>query len=110
MCSTCKLWIDADACPVVDIAIRTARAHHMEVTLVCDDAHHMMREGASTITVLRGADSADLKLVNLLRKGDVVITQDYGLASLILAKKAKEKVRICNKIHTFFIYTLIIFI
>lgn len=89
MCSTSKLWIDADACPVVDIAIRTARAHHMEVTLVCDDAHHMMREGASTITVLHGADSADLKLVNLLRKGDVVITQDYGLAALCLARGAE---------------------
>ena len=89
MCSTCKLWIDADACPVVDIAICTARSHHMGVTLVCDDAHHMQREGASTITVLRGADSADLKLVNLLRKGDVVITQDYGLAALCLARGAE---------------------
>ena len=84
-----QLWIDADACPVVDIAIRTAVKHGIEVTLVCDDAHHMQREGAKTITVLRGADSADLKLVNLLHKCDLVVTQDYGLAALCLARGAQ---------------------
>ena len=84
-----KLWIDADACPVVNEAIGVAKNHHIEVTLVCDDAHVMQREGAQTITVLRGADSADLKLVNLLKKGDVVVTQDYGLAALCLARGAQ---------------------
>lgn len=83
------LWIDADACPVVDIAIRVAQRHQVEVTLVCDDAHHMQREGARTITVARGADSADLMLVNLVNKGDAVVTQDYGLAALCLARGAK---------------------
>ena len=89
MCSICELWIDADACPVVDIAIQTARKRGIPVTLVCDDAHHMSREGARTITVLRGADSADLKLVNHLKKGDVVVTQDYGLAALCLSRGAQ---------------------
>ena len=84
-----KLWIDADACPVVNEAISVAKNHHIEVTLVCDDAHVMQREGAQTITVLRGADSADLKLVNLLSRGDAVVTQDYGLAALCLARGAK---------------------
>jgi len=83
------LWIDADACPVVNIAIRTAQRYQVEVTLVCDDAHHMQREGAQTITVSRGADSADLMLVNLVRKGDAVVTQDYGLAALCLARGAR---------------------
>ncbi len=84
-----RLLIDADACPVVDIALRIARAHHVPVTLVCDDAHEMRREGALTVTVLRGADSADLALVNMLEHGDVVITQDYGLAALCLARGAR---------------------
>ena len=84
-----RLWIDADACPVVDLAIRTAKRHGVEVTLVCDDAHHMQREGARTITVSRGADSADLMLVNLVHKGDCVVTQDYGLAALCLARGAR---------------------
>ena len=83
------LWIDADACPVVDIAIRVAQKHQVKVTLVCDDAHQMQREGAKTITVARGADSADLMLVNLVSKGDAVVTQDYGLAALCLARGAQ---------------------
>lgn len=83
------LWIDADACPVVENAIRVAKRHQVEVTLVCDDAHHMQRDGARTITVARGADSADLVLVNLVHKGDVVVTQDYGLAALCLARGAR---------------------
>jgi len=84
-----QLWIDADACPVVNLAIRVAARHGVEVTLVCDDAHHMQREGARTITVSRGADSADLMLVNLVHKGDCVVTQDYGLAALCLARGAR---------------------
>ncbi len=83
-----RLLIDADACPVVDIAIRVAMGRGLPVTLVCDDAHEMRREGAETVTVLRGADSADFKLVNLLSRGDVVVTQDYGLAALCLARGA----------------------
>lgn len=84
-----QLWIDADACPVVDIAIRVAGKHGVEVVLVCDDAHWMQREGARTITVARGADSADLMLVNLVHRGDAVVTQDYGLAALCLARGAR---------------------
>lgn len=83
-----RLFIDADACPVVDEAIAAAARCGVPVTLVCDDAHVMQREGAQTVTVLRGADSADLRLVNMLSRGDVVVTQDYGLAALCLAKGA----------------------
>ena len=83
-----QLWIDADACPVVNLAIRIAGERKIPVTLVCDDAHWMQREGAKTITVSRGADSADLMLVNLLQPGDAVVTQDYGLAALCLARGA----------------------
>ena len=61
--SGARLLIDADACPVVEIALRAARARGVEVLLVCDDAHEMRREGARTVTVARGADSADLRLV-----------------------------------------------
>lgn len=84
-----QLLIDADACPVTDIAIATARQFGVDVVLVCDFAHEMHREGATTITVLRGADSADFRLVNLLAAGDVVVTQDYGLAAMCLARGAQ---------------------
>lgn len=82
------ILIDADACPVTDITIACARRHGVPVTLFCDAAHRMERAGAQTVTVLRGADSADFALVNRVAAGDIVITQDYGLAAMALAKKA----------------------
>ncbi|MBQ9894614.1 MAG: YaiI/YqxD family protein [Ruminococcus sp.] len=83
-----KLLIDADGCPVVDIAVRTARKNGIECTIICDTAHSIQRDGAKTIIVDKGADSADFRLVNLVSKGDVVITQDYGLAAMCLSKRA----------------------
>lgn len=87
--SSPRLLIDADACPVTEIALGIAGKRGVPVVLVCDDAHQMRREGAETITVLRGADSVDFRLVNLLRPGDIVVTQDYGLAAMCLARGAK---------------------
>ncbi|MEG1470819.1 MAG: YaiI/YqxD family protein [Clostridia bacterium] len=84
-----RLFIDADACPVTNLAIALANERGVEVVLVCDDAHVMHREGAQTVMVARGADSADFTLVNLLKKGDVAVTQDYGLAAMCLSRGAR---------------------
>lgn len=84
-----RILIDADGCPVVDIAIACARRRNVSVILVCDTAHEFQRDGAQTIVVSQGADSADFRLVNLLIKGDLVITQDYGLAAMALARGAQ---------------------
>lgn len=84
-----KLYIDADGCPVVGQALRVAGRRHVESFLVCDTAHQMKRRGAETIVVDQGADSADFALLSRLKKGDLVITQDYGLAAMCLGKEAK---------------------
>lgn len=81
------LFIDADACPVTRIAIDIAAAREIKSVLVCDVSHNMVKKGAETILVEKGADSADMKIVSLIAKGDVVVTQDYGLAALVLAKR-----------------------
>lgn len=84
-----KLLIDADACPVVDIALKAAKENGVdECILLCDTSHLIERDGVKTIVVSKGADSADFALVNLVEKGDIVVTQDYGLAAMCLAKKA----------------------
>ena len=83
-----RILIDADACPVVDIAIDIAVENELECILLCDTAHYFNRDGARTIVLGQGADSVDFALVNMVHKGDIVITQDYGLASMCLAKKA----------------------
>lgn len=83
-----QILVDADACPVVDETIAVAKRFGVPVTLITDTARWMQREGAETITVEKGSDSADFRLVNMVRKGDVVVTQDYGLAAMALSKDA----------------------
>ena len=83
-----KIFIDADGCPVVGIAVSTAVKYGVECTIICDTAHSIKYEGAETITVGKGADSADLRLVNLVSEGDIAVTQDYGMAAMCLSRKA----------------------
>ncbi|MDN3448979.1 YaiI/YqxD family protein [Planococcus sp. APC 3906] len=82
-----KVLIDADGCPVVDLTIAAAKRFGLPVLLICDTAHIMQREGAETVTVSKGADAVDFVLVNKVDKGDIVVTQDYGLAAMVLAKR-----------------------
>lgn len=84
-----KILVDADACPVVDIVVALAIRQNIPCILICDTAHRIQRDGAQTVTIDKGADSADFALVNRTDPGDIVITQDYGLASMCLAKGAQ---------------------
>ena len=83
-----RILIDADGCPVVDEAVKIAKEKKMECMILCDTSHFFEKEGARTVTVSKGPDSVDFILVNMLRQGDIVITQDYGLAAMCLAKEA----------------------
>ncbi|MBR4867274.1 MAG: DUF188 domain-containing protein [Clostridia bacterium] len=82
-----RVFVDADGCPVVEETIELCRKFGYRCTLVADTAHHMIREGAETVIVTKGADAVDFKLVNMIAPGDLVVTQDYGLASMVLARR-----------------------
>ncbi len=84
-----KVLVDADGCPVVDITVKLCRQYEIPCLLLCDTAHCFHRDGAETLTFDKGADSVDYALVNRVRQGDIVITQDYGLASMCLARNAR---------------------
>ena len=84
-----KVLIDADACPVVDIAVSTCKEFQIPCLLLCDTAHQMHKDGAETLIFDKGADSVDFALVNRVSFGDIVITQDYGVASMCMAKGAR---------------------
>lgn len=83
------IYIDADACPVTRIAERIAKAHGIPVTLLCD-TNHLLTSDYGTVRVIgAGADAVDFALINLCRRGDIVVTQDYGVAAMALGKGAK---------------------
>jgi len=83
-----KILIDADGCPVVDVAVRISQEHHIECLILCDTSHILEKDGATTLTFSKGADSVDFALVNRVSPGDIVVTQDYGLAAMCLSKNA----------------------
>ena len=84
-----KIFVDADACPVKEIIVAEAKQRDIPVTMLIDTSH-VLNDGYSTvITVDQGHDSADIRLVNLLSPGDVVVTQDYGVAAMSLSRGAK---------------------
>lgn len=84
-----KIVIDADACPVTKLTAKIAKEMSLNCIIVCDTAHFIEIENCRTVTVDKGADSADYKIVSLVNEGDIAVTQDYGLAAMCLAKKCK---------------------
>ncbi|MCM1530484.1 MAG: YaiI/YqxD family protein [Alistipes sp.] len=83
-----KIYIDADGCPVVRNTIKIAEKFNIPCVIICDTSHRIEYDNAETIVVDKGADSVDFRLVNLVQKGDIAITQDYGLAAMCLSKRA----------------------
>lgn len=83
-----KIYVDADGSPVVNIAVDVAREYALEIIIVKNYAHQIYSDYAEVISVDISNDSADFYIVNHLNKGDVVVTQDYGLAALCLSKGA----------------------
>ena len=82
-----KILIDADGCPVVDLTLQAAAEHGLEAILFCDTSHEFKEKNARVVTVDKGSDSADFALIRQVKPGDIVVTQDYGLAAMVLAKR-----------------------
>ena len=83
------VFIDADACPVTKIAERAAKRYDIPVVLLCDTNHVLTSDYSEVRVIGAGADAVDIALINLCRRGDIVITQDYGVAAMALGKGAK---------------------
>lgn len=83
-----KIFVDADACPVVRIVESVAKKYQLPVTLLCDTNHVLSSDYSEVMIVGAGADAVDFKLISLCHPGDIVVTQDYGVAAMTLSKKA----------------------
>jgi len=82
------IFIDADACPVVGIVEDIATKYNIPVTLLCDTNHVLTSDYSEVIVVGAGADAVDYKLISICHRGDIVVTQDYGVAAMALGKGA----------------------
>lgn len=83
-----KIFVDADACPVVDIVEDIATKYNILVTLLCDTNHVLTSDYSEVIVVGAGTDAVDYKLISICHRGDIVVTQDYGVAAMALGKGA----------------------
>ena len=81
-----QIFVDADACPVVGIVEKVAKEHNFPVTLLCDTNHVLSSDYSEVIVVGAGADAVDYKLISICHKGDIVVSQDYGVAAMALGK------------------------
>ena len=83
------IFVDADACPVTRSVESIAKRYSIPVVLLCD-TNHVLSSDYSTVKVIgAGADAVDIALINLCGRGDIVVTQDYGVAVLALGKGAR---------------------
>ena len=82
------ILVDADACPVVQQVEEAAMRHQLPMTILCDEHHVLHSEYAQVRHVSSGADAVDIALMNLCKRGDIVVTQDYGVAAMALGKGA----------------------
>ena len=81
-----KIFVDADACPVVRIVEKLAKKYEIPCILLCDTNHVLNSDYSEVVIVGAGADAVDFKLISLLSRGDICVSQDYGVAAMALGK------------------------
>lgn len=82
------IFVDADGCPVVDTSIEVAKKYKLHIVVVKNYAVEIEDNYAEIVTVDISRDSADYYIANRIQKGDILVSQDYGLAAMCLAKEA----------------------
>lgn len=87
-----KIFVDADACPVTRDVLAIARKRSTAVVLVANESQNLSqfanRVGVEILQVGSGRDAADFAMVPLIHPGDIVVTNDTGLAAMALARGA----------------------
>ncbi len=89
-----KIYVDADACPVVRQVEKVAMKYEIKVTLICDTNHVLHSKYSEVKKIDAGKDAVDFALIGMCKKGDIIVTQDYGVAAMALGKG-------CHAIHNF---------
>lgn len=83
-----RIIVDADACPGRNIIEAVASQYNIPVIMYCDLNHVLRSEYSEVRYVDSGFQSVDMAVANECKGGDIVVTQDYGVAAMCLGKKA----------------------
>lgn len=85
-----RILLDGDACPQRKEILEMADKYHIDVLLFIDFAHEIDESLYTQVIYCDiGSDSVDGYIIKYVQSHDIVITQDYGLSSLVLTKGAK---------------------
>lgn len=81
-----KIIVDGDACPSKDIIKSLAKKYEIEVHIFVDSSHYFEDDFFTIHLVSKGKDAVDIALINYMENGDLIITQDYGVAAIAICK------------------------
>lgn len=84
-----QILVDADSCPVKAEILRVAQEYNLKVVMVASIAHYSVDQDTNWVYVDSSFQAVDMAIANRLNSGDIVVTQDYGLAALVLAKEGQ---------------------
>ncbi|MCR5324514.1 MAG: DUF188 domain-containing protein [Lachnospiraceae bacterium] len=84
-----KILIDGDSCPVIKKAEFIARTHNIKTHIYCDTSHDISSDYSEVHIVDKGSDATDFRILSDCDAGDIVITNDGALASMVLSKRGK---------------------
>jgi len=83
-----RIIVDADGCPGKNLIEKAASENSIELIMYCDINHVLSSDYASIRYVDSGFQSVDMKVANEAKSKDIIITQDFGVAAMVLAKGA----------------------
>jgi len=83
-----RIIVDADACPGKHIIEEIAKKFSLELIYYCDINHFLSSDYGTVKYMDSGFQSVDMKIANEAKAEDVIVTQDYGVAAMVLGKKA----------------------
>jgi uncharacterized protein len=82
-----RILVDGDGCPVLKIIEEVARQYNFELIIFTNYAHQLKIEYGQVVKVDIEDQAVDIEIINRVKNGDIVITQDYGLAALVVLNK-----------------------
>jgi len=80
--------IDGDACPAINLIEKLAKKYNINMKIYANYAHNINSDYAEVVLLDTSSQSVDMKIISETKEKDIIVTQDFGLASIVLSKNA----------------------